>query len=100
MKCLQRILKNIRGVNLPVVGGGISWQPSQIEELEVDINFPTKSGLKNKLEDEGYDVRWSSSKKLQTRIHNEGWEKVVWKNAKGDKFHLKSTDGLLIRLKR
>ncbi|MEK7322408.1 MAG: hypothetical protein AABZ84_04935 [Pseudomonadota bacterium] len=96
MKWVRKILKSLRGIDTPI--GGVSWEPAEFVDLEVNIKFPSDSGLQQNLEDKGYKISWCSSKNLQSRIQLEGWEKVVWEDKEGKQFFLKTYDGsVLIR---
>lgn len=94
MKWIKRIFKSLRGIDTPI--GGVSWEPTEIEELEVSIKFPSDSGLQKELEDDGYKIGWCSPKNLQNRIQLEGWKKVIWENDEGIQYHLKTYDGLTL----
>lgn len=55
-------------------------QPSESREPEikwVDTKYPEDSGLKAKLETDGYAVAWSAESKLARRVDLQGAEVVV-----------------------
>ena len=98
MKFLKKWFKSIRGIDTPV--GGVSWEPSKILDKEVDINFPSDSGLQKELENDGYAISWCSAKKLARKLELEGYEKVVWEDKDGNQFYLRTHDGLTLIKRR
>lgn len=48
-----------------------------LEQLEVDINFPSDSGLQANLEAAGFKLRWSRESLVARRTTLEGWSVVL-----------------------
>jgi predicted nucleotide-binding protein len=61
-------------------------------EKIVDMEYPKDSGLKARLADEGYEVRWCMEDKLSRKIDIEGWA-LVTLNENGRQLSLKLLDG-------
>src|SRR5712692_6692794 len=57
-------------------------KPEVIEKW-VDINYPSDTGLQDKLKAVGYRVAWCSDKKLSRKTDLEGWEIVIEPDANG-----------------
>lgn len=54
-----------------------------IEDLAVDIDFPSRSGLQDRLNAQGYRLVWATESKASSRIAAEGWQRVIEENAMG-----------------
>ena len=72
----------LQGQNLTIrpcarPGQKVAVSSTNIVEKWVDLRYPTDSGLQQRLESSGYQVRWSLDSKLSRRIDLEGWELVV-----------------------
>ena len=89
---ISRKLNSLRGIDTPI--GGISWEPANIEMMEVDISFPKESGLQAQLKSEGYKFVWCSRKKLAHKLEVEDWDRVIWEDQNGYGYYLKTHDGL------
>lgn len=94
MKWVKKAIKSLRGIDTPI--GGVSWEPKRIEDMEVDISFPTESGLQLELHDSGFKLSWCKSKRLPEKIEIQGWKKVIWEDSNGDEFYLRTYDGLTL----
>jgi hypothetical protein len=66
---------------------------AQIFEKWVDIKYPSDSGLQQKLEAEGYSLRWCGDPRLSQSVDLEGWEVVVEPDVRGvlSTYHLRDS---------
>ena len=82
-------------------GESVRPQPIEIEEKWVDLRYPFDSGIQQRLESEGYTVKWCSDDKLSRKIDLEGWEVVVEPDARGIqwKFRIKDRPTCLTLIK-
>ena len=73
-----------------------------IEEKIVGFGYPSKSGIQQRIETAGYEVRWSLESKLAERVDLDGWEVVVEPDARGQlvEFRCKDPSGDLKLIKR
>jgi len=64
---------------------GESVRPQPIENVEkwVDLRYPFDSGIQQRLESQGYTVKWCRDDKLSRKIDLEGWEIVVEPDDRG-----------------
>jgi hypothetical protein len=56
--------------------------PVQISELFVDFQYPVKSGIQQKLVENGYNVSWAATSRVPS-LELDGWEVVVERNRQG-----------------
>ena len=69
------------------------WQHGHVPDPppeigDVDLDYPDRSGLKARLEAEGYKIRWSREDNLAERFA-EGWEIVIESLANGTRRRLR-----------
>lgn len=82
---------------------GEPLKPPRVEIVEkwVDLNYPSKSGILQKLAAAGYRVAWCLDTKLAGKVDLEGWESVIEPDPRGvlSTYHLKDrpTDQTLIK---
>lgn len=75
-------LKEVSGVSAPTP-----------EELLVDINYPSDSGMQSELQREGYEIAWCREAKVRRKLDLEGWEHAFSEDGK----ILRSGDLVLLR---
>lgn len=80
-------------------------QIDAIVDKWVSTEYVEKAGIAKELQEQGYDVRWTTAKKESVRVDLEGWEQVLIKQSDGRRARLKVQDspaigGYLILLKR
>lgn len=84
-------------------GEPVKPQCEEIVDKWVDLRYPQDSGLQNRLEAEGYTVKWCSDANLARKVDLEGWEVVIEPDAQGvrSKFRVKDrpADQILIKTK-
>ncbi len=97
----------IQGANAwvrPTLRPGEALLPPQriIEDVAVDINFPSRSGLQDRLAEQGYRLVWSTESNAGSRIEEEGWQRVIEENAQGQlrQFRVKDRSDDLLLLKK
>lgn len=79
------------------VGGG----GSAPNEVWVDLEYASKSGLQMRLEQAGFTVRWIRDDRLARAVELEGWEKVVEEGKFGPQiFKVSSPDSNLTLAKK
>lgn len=71
----------------------------------VSTAYTEKSGIIKKIQEQGYKLRWTTSKKESERVDLEGWKPVLLGQPNGNKARLKAKDhsvigGYLILLKK
>jgi hypothetical protein len=78
-------------------------QLNEIADKCVDFRYPFDSGIQQKLETDGFEVKWCLDSKASRTIDIEGWELVVEPDAKGivSRFRVKDgpADQILIKRK-
>lgn len=74
------------------LGEAVRLQPTEVVEKYVDFNYPSDSGIQQRLETAGYRVAWCLDTKLSRKIDLEGWEIVLEPDTHGvrTKFRLKA----------
>ena len=76
---------NAKGVSItPTSRPGECVEPPavEIQEKRVDADYPTRSGLKARLEAAGYSLAWAWDSKL-AELELKGWETVIEPDAQG-----------------
>ncbi len=89
------------------LGRTASVAEREIEVIDkwVSTAYVEKAGIVKKLQDEGYELRWTAANKESERIDLEGWEQVILTQPEGNKARLKVKDhpaigGYVILLKK
>jgi len=82
-----------------------SGSPQQIVDLWVDLDYPQKLGLIEKLRAGGYELKWERAIDEATAIDIEGWEHVIVNRPDGTLARLKIHDapvvgGFVVLLKK
>jgi hypothetical protein len=77
----------------------------QIVDKWVNLAYPEKSGITEKLTAEGYDLRWRTANEESELVDLQGWEPVLVDQADGTRARLKIRDhpvigGYVILLRR
>lgn len=80
-------------------------QGNAIVDKWVSTEYVEKAGIAKELQEQGYDVRWTTAKKETVRVDLEGWERVLIRQSDGTNARLMIQDspaigGYLILLKR
>jgi hypothetical protein len=82
-------------------GEVVKLQSTKVVEKDVDIKYPSDSGIQQRLEAAGYRVAWCLNTNLSRKIDLEGWEIVIEPDINGvpTKFRLRDrpTDQTLIK---
>ena len=73
-------------------GERVPSNPAIIEDKIVGFNYPTESGIQQRLEAAGYRLVWSLESQLATRVDLHGWEIVVEPDASGRLFRFRCKD--------
>jgi hypothetical protein len=70
-------------------------KPPRVEIVEkwVEIDYPSRSGIKKKLENEGYSVGWCWDTRLPQLVDVQGWEVVVERDTKGTLTKFRTSSG-------
>lgn len=76
-----------------------------ITDKWVSTEYVERSGILEELQEEGYDIRWTTAKQEAVRVDLEGWEQVLLSQSDGTQARLKIQDspaigGYLILLKK
>lgn len=80
-----QLFLNASGVSItptPRPGESVEPQVVQIQEKWVDADYPARSGLKARLEADGYSLTWAWDSKL-AELELKGWETVIEQDAQG-----------------
>ena len=69
-------------------------EPSEppIEDMWVDLKYVDDAGVTQRLQGQGYRVRWSTANEESRRVNLEGWEIVVDQTADGRRVCYKARD--------
>ena len=73
-------------------GERVPPNPAVIEDKIVKFNYPTESGIQQRLEAAGYRLLWSLESELASRVDLHGWELVVEPDANGKLFRFRCKD--------
>jgi hypothetical protein len=88
--------RRAQGPASAVEGGG-----SGLNEVWVDLEYASRSGLQGRLEQSGFTVRWIRDDRLARAVELEGWEKVVEQGDLGPQiFKVSSSDSNLTLAKK
>lgn len=76
-----------------------------VEDKWVSLEYLQKSGIAKALDEQGFELHWSSADKEAERVEFGGWERVIIDQAEGKKARLKIHDhpavgGYLVLLKK
>jgi hypothetical protein len=52
-------------------------QPAEVSDMWVDLEYPRKTGLQERLEASGYQARWARSDRIEHLVQLEGYEIVI-----------------------
>jgi hypothetical protein len=69
---------------------------TKVVDLWVNMEYPQKLGLIEKLKAEGYDVQWERAIDEATRIELEEWEHVIVDRPDGARVRLKIHDAPIV----
>ncbi|MCG7850993.1 MAG: hypothetical protein MIO92_00565, partial [Methanosarcinaceae archaeon] len=92
--------------NIKTFNSGASYNQKNTNiDKWVSTAYVEKAGIAKELQEQGYDVRWTTAKKEAVRVDLEGWEQVLIRQSDGTNARLKIQDspaigGYLILLKR
>ena len=73
-------------------GERVSSNPAIIQDKIVGFNYPTESGIQQRLEAAGYRLLWSLESQLAGRVDLHGWEVVIEPDANGRLFRFRCKD--------
>jgi hypothetical protein len=73
-------------------GERVPSDPAIIEDKNVGFNYPTESGIQQRLEAAGYRLLWSLESQLASRVDLHGWEVVIEPDANGRPFRFRCKD--------
>lgn len=73
-------------------GERVPPNPAPIGEKLVNFNYPTESGLQQRLEAAGFRLAWSLELNLASRIDLQGWEIVIEPDVNGRLFRFRCKD--------
>ncbi|MGO9018099.1 MAG: hypothetical protein ACLQVJ_07070 [Syntrophobacteraceae bacterium] len=89
------------------IGKTASERGKECEVVDKWVNtaYAEKSGIVKEIQEQGYELRWTSAKKENERVDLEGWEPVLINQPDGNRACLKVKDhsaigGYLILLKK
>lgn len=75
-----------------VTTASIGSQSVTVHEKWVNLNYPSDSGIQNKLEKSGFKVRWCLDKNVASRTEMEGWEVVIEPDKNGILYRFRIKD--------
>jgi hypothetical protein len=73
-------------------GERVPPNPEVVGDKIVRFNYPTESGIQQRLEDAGYRLLWSRESELASRVDLHGWEIVIEPDANGKLFRFRCKD--------
>jgi len=95
-------------VQLFVKGNSVTVQPNarpgepvspprvEVVEKVVEFNYPTASGIQQKLEAQGYRLSWCRPERVPSLVDIEGYEVVVEADTRGALSAFRARDGLVL----
>ena len=105
INAVDELITDIEPNKITIKSNQLSYTDNLIFDKWVSTQYVEKSGITKNLQDQGYELRWTTAKKECERVEFQNWEPVLLTQPDGRKARLKIHDhssigGYLILLKK